>query len=100
MLGGESFFPWRRLTDAQPPALSRQCRLNQSIIAERLILSYLSEMLLSIPRLIARSAARSFSRKPRGRSSSVENKSPNLGRRRCRVDARGNAGTHEVAGIY
>src|SRR6516165_7423556 len=66
MLGGESFFPWRRLTDAQPPALSRQCRLNQSIIAERLILSYLSEMLLSIPRLIARSAARSFSRKPRG----------------------------------
>src|SRR5262252_5078163 len=64
MTGGERFFPWRRLTDAQPPALPRQCRLNQSIIAERLILSYLSEMRLSIPRLNARSAACSFSENP------------------------------------
>ena len=45
--------PYRdpRLTDVQPPALSRQSRLNQSIIAERLILSYLSGMLLSNPPL-------------------------------------------------
>src|SRR5262245_54304805 len=46
MPGGERFFPWSRLTDAQSPALSRQCRLNQSIIVERPILSYLSERVL------------------------------------------------------
>src|SRR5215472_14577529 len=56
-------FPWPRLADVQPPALSQQCRLNQSIIAERPILSYLSGMLLSNPSSMARIAARSFSRK-------------------------------------